>query len=111
VTFRARWNWGCCLRSVSSPSTLKAEDTHDACRKYLGAWGGAGLPEAAFDDGVAAFQPGAIGLKIVFGEGAAPAQQGGSRTGGGQADHDQQGGTRAQPAGQDRPITQLGFTG
>jgi hypothetical protein len=90
---------------------LKAEDTHDACGKYLGAWGGAGLPEAAFDDGVAAFQPGAIGLKIVFGEGAAPAQQGGSRTGGGQADHGQQGGTRAQHAGQDRPITQLGFTG
>jgi hypothetical protein len=38
ATFRGWWNWGCCLRSVSSPCTLKAEDTHDACGKYLPAW-------------------------------------------------------------------------
>ncbi len=49
--------------------------------------GGTGLPEAPFDDGVAAFQPGAVGVEIVFGEGAAPAQQSGLRAGGGQADH------------------------
>ena len=61
--------------------------------------GGAGLPEAAFDDGVAAFQPGAIGVEIVFGEGAAPAQQGGGGAGGGQADHGQQGGAGAQARG------------
>jgi len=67
--------------------------------------------KAAFDHGVAPFQPGAVGVEIVFGEGAAPAQQWGGGASGGQPDHGQQGGAGAQDPGQDLPIAQLRLAG
>ena len=74
-------------------------------------WGGPGLPEAALDEGVAAFQPSAVGIEVVLGEGAAPPQQRGGRAGGGQAHHGQQGRAGAQHAGQNLPVAQLGGAG
>jgi len=66
------------------------------------------LPEPAFDDGMAAFEPGPIGIEIVLGKGAAPTQDRRRRAGGREPDHGQQGDARAQDASQDLPVAQRG---
>jgi hypothetical protein len=69
------------------------------------------LPQAPLNDGMAAFQPGAVGIEIVFGKSLAPAQESRGGAGGGQADHGQQGGARTQDSRQDLPVAQLGLRG
>ena len=103
--------------AIISPScqgivvALQIAAGHIVEKKLVLGLGGPGLPEAPFDHGVATFQPGAVGIEIVFGESATPTQQRGGSAHGSQPNHGQQGGAGAQHSGQNLPIAQLGLMG
>src|SRR6266567_9547941 len=64
--------------AIISPSrqgivvALQIAAGHIVEKELVLGWGGPRLPETPFDDGVATFQPGAVGIEVVFGEGAMP---------------------------------------
>ena len=84
---------------------------HSIQKKLVRGWRGPGLPETAFAERVAVFQPSAIGREIILGEGVPPTQPRGGCAAGGRPHHGQQGGAGTQHAGEHLPVSQFGGRG